>query len=165
MCTLKGLEVMCVAGTAVVNDGIVVKWIWNAVKLGDKWYMTDVTMDEIQIITSYLWYNLGSDMMSADHTWPDYIPVTMSEKTFQSDRFITVNSMQEMEQYLIDTLESKPVRVSFLMVDTHLDYETIETMIKKVMDHYWDEHGVAQCIANYKTNACEIILIYAYRLI
>lgn len=59
--------------------------IWNAVRLGGKWYYTDVTWDDINDISMYDYFNITTEQLKKTHTIVPKMTAYNDEELFEKD--------------------------------------------------------------------------------
>ena len=60
--------------------------MWNLLKIDDTRRMVDVTWDDAEGETRYLWFNIGKDRASRMHKWNPETTVPLLDKTDLSTR-------------------------------------------------------------------------------
>ncbi|MBR6029434.1 MAG: hypothetical protein IKP40_10125 [Clostridia bacterium] len=71
LCNMAGIPCRFVHGTTLQDKdkNSDSTHMWNAIRLDGKWVMTDVTWDDSEHGTTYLYYNIGSRRMGLNHFW------------------------------------------------------------------------------------------------
>lgn len=113
LCRLSGIEACYVNGDASdFRGGADSAHMWNAVLLDRVWVMTDVTWDDQEDAVSYLYYNIGTDRLRRNHSWPErLLSFTAERRDLPGLRdaglaLVTASSAAELDAALRDAAAS-----------------------------------------------------------
>ncbi len=123
---LAGIPVLHLHGDTMTEkgeedpDGKDSTHMWNLVKVNGIWVMTDVTWDDSEKGTFYLYYNIGSEEAAVTHLWDERaLQVTVEERTLNSVRdpdiaWKTVRNWDELYQVLVSCARSRDRKICLL---------------------------------------------------
>lgn len=88
--TLAGLEVRYQYGSSrrreMGGDRVDESHMWNLVRIGGSWRMTDVTWDDQESRTVHTWFCIGADRARRTHVWDEENSPPLEEKTDPAGR-------------------------------------------------------------------------------
>jgi len=89
---MAGFDVYTVHGEAH-NGKSLESHAWNVIRIDDDWVAVDVTWDDVDIepfVCTYVYYNVGADMLSGSHIWDnDIMPVMMIQSMSGSYAYVS----------------------------------------------------------------------------
>lgn len=161
LCSLKGIEAMYVPGKIKANGNGSAEgteefgeYFWNAVKLDGQWYMLDVAGADGERAVNYLFYLLGTDMMSADFSWSAVFPEKMSREAYArtENPFIPVNSWDEAGEKIMEALRQGSGRLCLTGLDFQAGREKLTSIVRKLVR--MSDLDIGYFMAN---DRCEIV--------
>lgn len=99
-----GIETRYVSGTGTNSYGHTESHAWNAVKIGDAWYMLDATWDDPVTedgsdVLQYDYFNVTSEQLAKDHDW-DWASAPYCDGTTYNADYVQQLAQSDYNTYL-----------------------------------------------------------------